>query len=237
MAEDEGLELLLCRSKLERNDINIMEGRKVVQMLGYLPLAIDQAGAYISTRRLPLQLFAKHYAERKEVVLKHTPSLWEYRRRLIENGDEISLNVFTTWELTFQQIGKNEDEQMMIGHFLTLSAFFDTTNIGGYLFRSHLAANGQPPQWKGLFTTDDVWDKYKFQDVLVGLQSISLLQSVDIGGEETRFSMHPLVSDWLKLRPDQKSRQDYTIEATAVLRDYINSQDPNAFPLSIKLEI
>jgi hypothetical protein len=61
MTENEGLELLLRQSKLKSNDGNAAEGRKVIRKLGYLPLAIDQAGAYISTRKLPLQLFAKHY--------------------------------------------------------------------------------------------------------------------------------------------------------------------------------
>ena len=101
---------------------------------------------YISERRLPLQLFADHYDERKEVMLKHTPSLWEYRRRLGEDKDEMLLSVFTTWELSFQRIGKNEDERTMIGHFLTLSAFLDSTNIGEDLFRSHLASTDKPPR-------------------------------------------------------------------------------------------
>ena len=41
MTEDESLELVLRQSKQERNDKNIVEGRMIVQKLGYLPLAID----------------------------------------------------------------------------------------------------------------------------------------------------------------------------------------------------
>src|SRR5947207_8418919 len=83
MTVDEGLELLRRQSKREMDDDNIAEGRKIIQKLGYLPLAIDQAGSYISERNLSLQLFAEHYDERREFVLNYTPpSLWEYRRRL-----------------------------------------------------------------------------------------------------------------------------------------------------------
>jgi hypothetical protein len=146
MTEDEGLKLLLEQSKLGANDSNAIEGRKIIQKLSHLPLAIDQAGAYISARKLPLWLFATHYDERKEVVLKHTPSLWKYRRKPGKDKDEMLLSVFTTWELSFQQIGKNEDERTMIGHFLTLSAFFDTTNVGESLFRLYLTSTGTPPQ-------------------------------------------------------------------------------------------
>jgi hypothetical protein len=112
MTEDEGLELLLRQSGLERNDNNNAEGIKIVKTLGYLPLAIDQAGAYISARKLPLSLFTRHYNERKEAVLKHTPTLWEYRRKLSDDKDETLLSVFTTWELSFQQISMNDDQPL-----------------------------------------------------------------------------------------------------------------------------
>lgn len=101
MTEDEGLELLLRQSRLEETEENVITGKPVIQRLGYLPLAIDQAGAYISVRKLALKLFVKHYEDRREAVLKHTPSLWEYRRRMDEYTDEISLSAFTTWELSF----------------------------------------------------------------------------------------------------------------------------------------
>ncbi|KAH0538196.1 hypothetical protein FGG08_005212 [Glutinoglossum americanum] len=235
MAEDEGLELLLRQSKLERNNGNAIEGRKIIQKLGYLPLAIDQAGAYISARKLPLRLFEKHYNERKETVLRHTPLLWEYRRRLGGDKDEAILSVFTTWELSFQQIGKNENERTMIGHFLTLSAFLDASNIGEDLFKSHLASTNDPTQWMKNFTSRGVWDQYKYQDTVAELLSLSLLQGVDIGSSESRFSLHPLVTDWLKLRTDLEGRQKYTIEAMVILTNYVDMRDQDLLPLQIKM--
>ncbi|KAI9859671.1 MAG: hypothetical protein M1813_006602 [Trichoglossum hirsutum] len=236
MTENEGLELLLRQCKLERNDDNTIEGRKIIQKLGYLPLAIDQAGAYINTRKLPLSLFTKQYDERREVILNHTPSLWEYRKRLGEGKDETLLSVFTTWELSFQQIGKNEDDRIMISHFLTLSAFFDASNIGEDLFRSHLTSTREPPWWMEYFISGGMWDQYKYQDTIVELLNLSLLQDVNIGGIETRFSLHPLVTDWLKLRIDQKNRQKYTIEATTILSSYIDAQSLDTLPLQVKLD-
>jgi tetratricopeptide (TPR) repeat protein len=235
MTEDEGLELLLRQSKLERNDDNSIEGKEIVEKLGYLPLAIDQAGAYISTRKLPLRLFTKHYNERKEAVLKYTPSLWEYWKRLGEDEDETLLSVFTTWELSFQQISKSEDKQTMISHFLTLSAFFDTTSVSEGLFRSHFASVDKPPQWMKYFVSEGQWDQYRYQDVIAELLSLSLLQSLDIGSEGTCFSMHPLITDWLKLRANQRSRQKYTMEAISILTDHIVAQDLGTLSLQAKL--
>ena len=88
MTKDECLELLLRQSKQERNDNNIAEGKMIVQKLGYLPLAIDQASAYISVRHLPFQLFKKHYEEQRESVFKYTPSLWEYLKKLSDDKEE-----------------------------------------------------------------------------------------------------------------------------------------------------
>ncbi|KAI9768627.1 MAG: hypothetical protein M1840_004824 [Geoglossum simile] len=237
MAENEGLELLLRQSRLEKSGDNAMEGKKIIEKLGYLPLAIDQAGAYISARNLPLQLFAEHYDRRKEVVLKHTPLLWEYQRRLGGDKGEATLSSFTTWELSFQQIGKDENERTMVGHFLTLSAFFDTSNVGEDLFRSYLVSTNDPPKWMKLFTSGGTWDQHKYQDTVVELLSLSLLQNVDIGASESRFSLHPLVADWLKLRLDFGSRQRYTIEAMVFLGNHIYVQDIDLLPSQTKMDM
>ena len=237
MAEEEGLELLLSQSKLERSDSNVVEGKKIIQKLGYLPLAIDQAAAYISARKLPLKLFINHYNERREVVLKHTPPLWEYRKRLGGDKDETLLSVFTTWELSFQQIGKNEDERAQIGHLLTLSAFIDASNVGEHLFKSYLASAAQPPHWMEYFLAGDVWDQYKYQDTLVNVSSLSLLQNIKIGSTGSFFSLHPLVIEWLKLRTDRKSRQHYITEAKMILAGYIDVQDLDTLPFQFKQDI
>ncbi|KAH0553453.1 hypothetical protein GP486_006477 [Trichoglossum hirsutum] len=237
MTEDEGLELLLRQSELESNRDNAVAGKKIIRKLGCLPLAIDQAGAYITARKLPLQLFAEHYGERKEVILKRTPSLWEYRRRLGKDKDETLLSVFTTWELSFQQIGNDENERAIIGHFLSLSAFFDVTNITENLFRSHLASIDEPPQWMELFAIGGVWKQHRYHDVIAELQRLSLLQDMDTGSTDSRFPLHPLVADWLRLRIDQKDYRKYVIEAIGILTNHINAQDRDVLPLQVKLDM
>ena len=84
MDVDEGLSLLLHNSNREANDAD--KGH-ICEKLGYLPLAIDQASAYIAVRRLPLPEFLVHYKAREEEILNHIPSLWEYRRKFT-NGRE-----------------------------------------------------------------------------------------------------------------------------------------------------
>ena len=70
MLEKEALQLLYCRSEYETNDANDAEGKRIIRRLGYLALAIDQAGAYILARTIKFQSYIDHYNNRREEVLK-----------------------------------------------------------------------------------------------------------------------------------------------------------------------
>lgn len=98
MTEEESIELLLQRAKKDTTQENIAQAKVIAQRLGYFPLPLDQAGSYLSSRRLPLESFLEHYAGRKDVILKYIPALWEYRKRLNESENETSISAFTTWE-------------------------------------------------------------------------------------------------------------------------------------------
>lgn len=105
MSDDEALQLLYKRCQVDKTEKNFQEARKVVQRLGYHALAIDQAGAYILSRNLDLNLYLIHYSDRKEKVPKDIPVLWEYRRQLkIDSEVETKLTVFTTWELSLELV-------------------------------------------------------------------------------------------------------------------------------------
>lgn len=235
MSKDEGLELLLQRSGLGMDPENALEGRNVVQRLGCLPLAIDQAGAYIGARKLGLQHFMDHYNERREAVLKHTPELWEYKKRLGGTMDDSSLSVFTTWEMSFQQVGIDDMQKYKKTHFLTISAFLDNQNVSEDLFRVNFESSRYPPDWMDIFSTNSEWDKYKFEDVLVELLNLSLIQSLDHKNQDfCKFSLHPLVQDWLKLRRNDSSRQRFTKETIFMLTTYLSESRVDQYPLDTR---
>jgi tetratricopeptide (TPR) repeat protein len=136
--------------------------------------------------------------------------------------------------LSFQQVGKTEKERTMIGHFLTLSAFFNASDVGEDLFSVSLDMEDEPCMWSELFTSGGAWDPYKYEDTIVELSNLSLLQRVDVESTASNFSLHPLVADWLKLRTDQKGREDCTIEAISLLAEYIDKQDGDKLPFEAK---
>ena len=217
MSEIESLELLLHQCSLEKTDETAEEGMTIVRELSCLPLAIDQAGSYIRFRKIPLQVFPGHYKSRKTFVLNHTPQLWEYQKKLGEEEHKSSLSVFTTWELSYEQIGNDDEHRAQISHVLTLAAFFDSTDVAEEMYESIITSNSSLPAWTGCMATDGCWDKYKFQDIMANLLANSLIQSMSFEGEKLSFSLHPLVREWIRLRLKDEEQKQYTIEAIAVL--------------------
>ncbi|KAI9871969.1 MAG: hypothetical protein M1830_002210 [Pleopsidium flavum] len=236
LTEDEGLHLLLHRSQHDWTDDSIAEGRVIVRQLGCLAVAIDQAAAYITFRQLPLTHFGDHYNKHREEVLRHTPeSLWEYRRQMGEAEKEVSLSVFTTWEMSFQQTPRDHNEKKSIDHFLTLSAFLDTARISEDLFESYFTESH--PEWMQIFDSEGNWSADKFQDTICRLLNLSLIQNVDINGVQTSFSLHPIIRDWLQLRQKHQQPHDYSREAMRLLSVFIQTHNPSALTLQGRNEI
>ena len=176
MSQNEGLELLFRQTSCDRNESNALVAREIITRLGNIALAIDQAGAYVSARRLPLHLFMDHFNKRREQVLKETPNnLWEYRKKLDDTEAETSLSVFTTWELSFQQIDRYESSGKTLKHLLSLSAFFNNTDIFEDLFRGYKTSRN--PNWLKEFCHERTWDSFKFQDVLAQLVKLNDIDS------------------------------------------------------------
>ena len=223
MSPAEGLELLFQQAGCGRDESNLAAAKDITARLGNLALAIDQAGAYISTRNLPLRLFLDHYNKRREKVWKETPStLWEYRRKLNDEEAETSLNVFTTWEMSFEQIQKDKTNAKTLEHLLTLSAFFDNNDIFEDLFKRYFELEG--PDWMETFTSEGVWDSYEFQEAVAKLANLSLISRPDISASGICFSFHPLIQDWIKLRLGSEDRRSKTTEALTVLGSYISGK-------------
>lgn len=212
MSDVESIQLLIHRANAEMTQDNTEYARDIAQKLGHLPLALDQAGSYLSSRGLPISSFLEHFSHRRTLILKHTPAFWEYRKRSGLNEDETTMNAFTTFELSLDQV-IDDDERLAITHFLTLSAFLGQASIGMSLFRDYLLSIPQVPHWALRFLTDRWWDFYRYQDFVAALRARSLLVSVDFATPENKFYLHPLVGEWLRLRISPSERSDYVRES------------------------
>ncbi|TVY52500.1 Nephrocystin-3 [Lachnellula cervina] len=225
LVEPEALELLFELSGEKETEALIPHCQTIVQRLACHPLAIAQAGSYIKSRKIPLHQFIDEFNRRKKQILEHTPQLTQYRRRLDDSERETSLNVFTTWELSFEQLlcsssGQNQSS------LLTLFAFFDGKDISEQLFSTYCEEAQRAPKhylWPVpyfvIYLNDESkWSPDEFCDSLVNLTSLSLLQSWSRGEDDfCHCSLHPLVQDWIRLRTKPEDFQHSVCIAAKVL--------------------
>lgn len=120
MGLEEGMVFLLRRGKVIAPDASLDEIVKesraqvaeIVSILDGLPLALDQAGAYIEETRCGLSQYLNLYAiRRKELLLRRGRHSYDHPN-----------SVAATWSLSFQQV---EQESPAAADLLRLLAFLD----------------------------------------------------------------------------------------------------------------
>lgn len=143
--------LLLCRyNSIDIQPQHRIAASRIVERLGGLALAIDQAAVYIKYKRIlldRLEDFLTTYEVERQKILSYTSkNFWEYEH----------INVFTIWELSFQQLGSGDDQwKENAAHFLTLSAFFAPTSITESIFRCYQENDDCEVAWIKIFTKND----------------------------------------------------------------------------------
>jgi hypothetical protein len=221
----EAIKLLLLESEIKQSEdrkVTIEDASTTVGFLAYHPLAIAQAGAYIHMRGLSLQNFSVEYNRRHEEILKDTtPHMTEYRKRLRESNKEIPISVFTTFELSYQQLLTSEESKNLPG-ILTSLAFFAPRGISLSLFEAYCQIKDADRANEGLkcysnsAAVSDIFmvaildscirhghlDHHPFYEAFKGLSQLSLIEISTHNGEdgERHVSLHPLIRDWLRWR-------------------------------------
>ncbi|KAL8673042.1 MAG: hypothetical protein Q9224_007539, partial [Gallowayella concinna] len=205
--------------------------------LGGLPLAIDQAAAYIAYKRIPsrrLKEFLDIYELQRKKILMYTPTrFWEYNSMQIHEKEDQSkaINAFTTWEMSLEQlITANASEKNELTHFLTLSAYFNPARIEESLFSKYWNYDNYQERsaWLHIVSTTPesantpskprgAWDNDKFWEMLVKMHELSLLQNIGNDDEGAAFSLHPLVRDWLQIREQSAKNQRHILESFLVV--------------------
>ena len=247
LEEDAAIALLIQQSQTKQGIT--LDAKSIVERLGYHPLAITQAGAYIRKRKLRLSEFMDHYKRRRKIILESTPQLSQYRKRLDNAEEETSLNVFTTWELSFRELRSEASKDGVEAKLLTLLAYFNEKDISEQLFagfnvnQEHIFESATLLTWlKAFLSTDgDQWDSDLFGDVLIRLTDSSLLQTFERGLDGFyHASLHPLIKDWIRLRIDQSmSRENICAAAILVSKILVESWQNQHFdlPLRVKQDI
>ena len=182
LTEEEGVQFLKVRSGTAGEDNDF---RELVGELGGLPLALDQAAAYIRSLRQPIKEYLKKYREQKMLLLKKKKA-----RNLVENTPPDRLAVHTTWLLNFDHV-KQISEEMDLGETLSIvmkmSAYLGPDDIPYQVINEGLYVVGTSGR-----EVSDLWDAAETVSLLT---KFSLFQRY---GTDS-FSVHRLVQDVIRI--------------------------------------
>ncbi|KAL8797717.1 MAG: hypothetical protein Q9195_000069 [Heterodermia aff. obscurata] len=112
----EALNILLERSGLKVSaEAELRYAEEIISLLGGLPLALDQAGAFIRVRKKSFAEYLRLYKTRQGEVLQSQPKIETYDRTIL-----------TAWEVNFRQI---EQEFPEAAELLLLFCYLDPGDI------------------------------------------------------------------------------------------------------------
>ncbi len=169
--------------------------KEVCEELGGLPLALDQAGAYIEETGCRLVDYLRLYQNRRADLLS------ERRGQLV---DDHPLPVASTWSLSFERV---EQKNPAAADLLRLCAFLAPDAIpeeiitqGAKHLGSQLAPVGADP--------------YLLNQAIEVLRSHSLLRRETGSGTDSLLSVHRLVQAVLKSQMNEQNRHQWAERAT-----------------------
>ena len=196
LTEGEGVQFLRMRTGKDWKDD---ETRELVKELGGLPLALDQAGAYIRCLDQTIQQYVNKYREQKLRLLRNKKA-----RQFVENTPPERLAVNTTWKLNFDHIS-HISKEMELGEvptlFMQVCAFLGPDDIPYELINEALNKEGSPVRDSGL------WDQ---ADIASLLTKFSLFQRYGANS----FSVHRLVQEVIRNQLEKET--EFTVLSYAI---------------------
>ncbi|KAK2728443.1 Kinesin light chain 5 [Colletotrichum kahawae] len=179
MEKEQALQLL--QRKLGR-DVNEATALRLISTLECIPLAVNQAVAYIYKRspRVTVESYLEefHNSERRKGTLLRSD------RGDIQRYEGVSNSVVVTWQVTFEQIKR---EQPRAADLLSLMSYFQAQNIPEYMLHNYSSGN------MGSEKSDDEHSNISsedFEDDLDVLRGYSLVTMTATAG---LLEMHSLV--------------------------------------------
>ena len=136
MEETDAINLLLKASHLDASAEHIQAAKKIVAALGYMPLAIDQAGAYIEARNCGINEYLRQFSLHRQTLMSDVT---------FRGASDYDRTVYGTWDLSFKEIEKRASGQSCGGNaqaakaailILGICAFYHHSNISDDMFQS-----------------------------------------------------------------------------------------------------
>lgn len=169
----------------------------LAEALGDLPLALEQAAAYMENSGRSLKDYIKLFKDNQAELLKTGFTSTEY-----------SATVATTWGVNFQKVN---EESLSAAQLLNLCAFLAPDDIPKTLFAEGVKILPQP-------LSATVKNQLKFDKVIATLRKYSLVQVA-----EDAFSVHRLVQ---AVTHDKLNKKEWETWASAAVK-MVNTSFPH----------
>jgi len=197
----------------------------IVNVLGCLPLAIAQAGAYIKNECIPTDRYLLHYhSQTRELELLGyiNKVSWPYRQ-----------SSATTWIGSFQAV---EKKNPAAAHWLALYCFLDRT-IFQDIFSLALSSNdGEEcavnqqaafPFWlTEVCCKGGAWNELTFNRMTSEVYQYSLMKKSITLNNPISFQFHPIVQEVGKLRLSPELQREFTSVAIRLIERAIHKSRP-----------
>ena len=221
MKEADAITLLLKASRLNASAENIGIAKNIVTELGCMPLAIDQAGAYIEAGRCSIDKYLQQFSLHRQTLMSDAT---------FRGASKYDRTVYGTWDLSFKEITERASGQSSAGDaqaahaaviILQICAFYHHSNISKDIFRfaaeesrDHVVdseiAEKLPLAMSSLDHTLLALDNNGHWDDFIFGQGIAVLLSFSLMKRDEAFEMlsvHPLVHCWSREQISKNEQQ------------------------------
>ncbi|KXX75409.1 Kinesin light chain 4 [Madurella mycetomatis] len=202
--EESAVQILLSAARL-RFKFGSDDTKELANALGFLPLALEQAGAYINKAQMPLRGYLQLLEKNRRELLRTTEGL----------GTGSQVPVFATWELSFERL---EKEDATAAELLTVLAFLHRSSFWEGLFSvpfpSSAAYNdsGRDDEFSWLW--DLSRNELRLTNAMGKIFSVSLAKR---NSRDGNVYIHPLVHAWGRERLSTAARRQKLVEAIVVV--------------------
>ncbi|KAJ7104960.1 P-loop containing nucleoside triphosphate hydrolase protein, partial [Mycena epipterygia] len=189
MEETDSVELLLQSAAQDFTPWNQEVATEIVKELCYFPLAIIQAGAFIS-KSGALNSYLALYSANRVRLLSEKPT---------QTHDDYASTIYTTWQISFGQLTPPAATLLQLCSFLHHQGISEQifSNASMYTFPANGPLKHELEGPLGILSQcmspAGSWDSLRFMDLMNQLRAYSLINFDPV---KKMFSIHPLVHKW-----------------------------------------
>ena len=229
MTETEAVLLLLNSAKIVDNSPSVKAlAAKIVLELGYIPLAIDQAGAYMHAHCCGLDSYLKLYLKQRGELMSNS----------FKGASEYGKSTYATWEISMKEIesraatdsGKESLAAQSAIILYQYFAFMHHNEISDDTFKNAAEIYSRRDiekekklglpllvdflDSKAVFLNSSHWNELQFRDGIQVLLSFALIKP---GSHDGLYSIQPLMHAWSRDRMSSVHVQSSAYYKTAAL--------------------